>query len=65
MDHISYGEAHRYQGMLIRCQSNHANYACSCGRIAMSCGDGMGSCTQVPAVRCVWAPVGVSYCARH
>jgi hypothetical protein len=25
----------------------------------------MDSSTQVPAVRCAWAPVSMSYCARY
>jgi hypothetical protein len=40
VDWIPYGEAHLYQGELIRCQSDHDDYACSCGRVVMSGGDG-------------------------
>jgi hypothetical protein len=60
MDHISYGKAHLYHGVLVQCQSYHGNYACPRGRVVMSDGNGMTSNAQVPAVRCVWAPV-----ARH
>jgi hypothetical protein len=31
----------------------------------MSGGDGMGYSTQVPVVNHVWAPMAMSYCARH
>jgi hypothetical protein len=40
MDWIPYGEAHFYQGELIRCQSYHGDYACSCLGFAMPGGDG-------------------------
>jgi hypothetical protein len=62
---ILYGEACFYQGMLIQCQTYHANYACSYGGVAMSGGDGMDSSTQVPVVRHAWAPVATSCRARH
>jgi hypothetical protein len=65
MDRIPYGEAHFYQGELIRCQSYHGNYACSCSEVAMSGGDETDSSTQVSVVRSVWAPVAMSYCATH
>jgi hypothetical protein len=42
------------KGMLIRCQSSHGDYACTLGRVAMSGGDGMDSCTRVPATRHAW-----------
>jgi hypothetical protein len=47
MDQISYGEPCLYQGEFIRCQSDHGNYACSHGRVAMSVSDGTGSSTRV------------------
>jgi hypothetical protein len=31
----------------------------------MSSGDGMGSSTQVPVVRCTWVLVVLSYLSRH
>jgi hypothetical protein len=45
VDRISYGEAHLYQGELIQCQSDHDNYACSHGGVAMSGDDMMDSST--------------------
>jgi hypothetical protein len=51
MDRILYGEARFYQGELIRCQSYHGQYACSCVRVAILGGDGMDSSTQVLPVR--------------
>jgi hypothetical protein len=65
MDRISYGEAHLYQSELIQCQSYRVNYACSYGGVAMSGVDGIYFSTQVPAIRCVWVPVAMSYCAKH
>jgi hypothetical protein len=59
MDRILCGEAYFYQGMFIRCQSYHDDYACYCGGVAMSGGDGMDSNTQVPAVRRVWMLVTI------
>jgi hypothetical protein len=53
-------------GGLIRCQSDHDDYACSCGRVAMSGGDGTDSSTRVLVVRCEWLypmlkrPLGVT-----
>jgi hypothetical protein len=49
----------------MRCQSYHDDYTCSYGGVAMSSGDEMDSSTQVPAVRCVWVPMAMSYRARH
>jgi hypothetical protein len=65
MDRIPNGEAHFYQDVLIRCQSCHDDYACSCGGVAMSSGDGMDPSTQVPVVRCTWLPKTMSYRDRH
>jgi hypothetical protein len=65
VDQIPYGEAHLYHGELIRCQSDHIDYACSCRRVGMSGGDRMDSSTLVPVVRCVWVPMVMSYHARH
>jgi hypothetical protein len=31
----------------------------------MSGGDGIDSSTQVSVIRCVWAPVAMSYHVRH
>jgi hypothetical protein len=45
MDQILHGEARFYQGMLIRCQSYHGDYASSGGGVAMSSGDGMDPST--------------------
>jgi hypothetical protein len=45
VDEISYGEACLYQVKLIRCQSDHDDYASSCGGVAMSGGDVMNSNT--------------------
>jgi hypothetical protein len=39
VDKICYGESHLYRGELIRCQSDHNDYACSHGVVAMSGGD--------------------------
>jgi hypothetical protein len=64
MDRMPYGEARFYQGELIQCHSYHSDYACSCGEVSMPGGDGMDSNTQVPAIRCAWAPVVMSYHAR-
>jgi hypothetical protein len=65
MDRISYGEARLYQDGLIRCQSYHGDYACSCERDVMLDGDGMDSSTQVHYVRCMWASVAMSNHAKH
>jgi hypothetical protein len=46
-------EAHLYQDELIQCQRGYGDYVCSCGRFAMSGGDGMDSSTRVPVVRLV------------
>jgi hypothetical protein len=65
MDRILCGEARFYQDMLIQHQSYHEDYACSSVGVAMLGGDGIDSSTQVPAVRCAWAPVPTSCHARH
>jgi hypothetical protein len=65
MDRIPYGEAHFYQGELIRCQSYHGNYACSCGGVAMSDGNGMDSSIEVLSIRCMWTPVAMFYHAMN
>jgi hypothetical protein len=49
-----YIEPRLYQGELIRCQSVHGDYTCSCGGVAISSGDGTDSSTQVPIVRRLW-----------
>jgi hypothetical protein len=38
-------------GELIRCQSDHGDYACYYGEVVMSGGDGTYSTTRVPTVR--------------
>jgi hypothetical protein len=58
-------EARFYQGVLIRYQGYHDDYACSCGGAAMSDGDVIDSSTHVHVVRCVWVPVAMSHRARH
>jgi hypothetical protein len=65
MDRIAYGETRFYQGEIIQCQSYHADYACPCGGVAMSSADRMDFSNQVPTVRFSWAPVAMSYHARH
>jgi hypothetical protein len=45
------GESASVRGVLILCQSNDDDYACSYGGAAMSGGDGMDSSIQVPIVR--------------
>jgi hypothetical protein len=45
MDQIFHGETRPYQGELIRCQSDHDDYAYFCGGVAMSGGDGTGPST--------------------
>jgi hypothetical protein len=65
MGRISYGETRLYQGVFIPWQSYHGDYACPCGRVAMSDDDGMTSSTQVLDVRHVWVPVATSYRASH
>jgi hypothetical protein len=52
-------------GELIRCQSDHGDYACSHGGVAMSCGDGMDSSSQVSTTRCTWVPVVMSHYLRN
>jgi hypothetical protein len=42
-------------------QGDHDDYACSCGGVDMSGGDGTGSSTQVPSARCAWVPMTMSY----
>jgi hypothetical protein len=53
------------QGVLIRCQSYHGDYACPFGDVAVPGSDGMGSSTQVPVVKCAWVPATTSHRARH
>jgi hypothetical protein len=65
MERIPYGEARFYQGKLIQCKSYHDDYACSCGGVTLSDGDGMDPHTQVPIVRCAWVHVTMSYRAWH
>jgi hypothetical protein len=65
VDGISYGEARLYQGELIWCQSDHGDYACFYGGVAMSSSDGTNSSTWVPIVKCAWAPASMSCCAWH
>jgi hypothetical protein len=52
-------------GELIRCQSGHGDYACSCGEVSMSSDDGIDSSTRVPTARGTWAPVVTSCLIRH
>jgi hypothetical protein len=65
LDRILRGEARLYQGMLIRCQSYCIDYACSFGGVVVSHGDETSSSSQVPVIRRMWAPVAMSYHARH
>jgi hypothetical protein len=60
VDQIFYGELRLYQGELIRCQSDHGDYACSCGGVAMSDSDGTNFSTRVSVVRRAWAPAVTS-----
>jgi hypothetical protein len=53
LDRIPHGEAHFYQGMFIRCQSYHGDYACPFHEVEVSGGDETGSNTQVPIVEWV------------
>jgi hypothetical protein len=55
-DLILDGEAHLYQGMLIRRQSYHGDYMCTLGRVSILDTDGMDSCTWVPTARRAWGP---------
>jgi hypothetical protein len=48
VDQIFYGEPRLYWGELIRCQSEHGNYVCSHGGVAVLGSDGTDSITQVP-----------------
>jgi hypothetical protein len=41
---------------LIRCQSDHDDYACSPGEVAMSGDDGTNLSTRVPVAKCAWVP---------
>jgi hypothetical protein len=52
------------RGELIRCWSDHDDYACSHGEVAMSGSDGTGPSTQMSDVRRAWAPMVMSYHAR-
>jgi hypothetical protein len=65
VDQISYGEVRLYQGELIRCQSDHGDYACSRGGVAMSDGDETNSSIRVSVVSYVWAPVITSCHVWH
>jgi hypothetical protein len=65
MDWIPYREARFYQGEVIQRQSHHGDYACHCGGVAMSGGDGMDSNTQVLAISHVWVFVAMSHHVRH
>jgi hypothetical protein len=65
MDRNSYGKMCLYQAVLIPHQSYHDDYVYPSDRVVVSDGDGMSFSTRVPAVRYVWVPVAVSYCARH
>jgi hypothetical protein len=60
VDRILYGEACLYQCELIRYQSNHDDYECLNGRVAMSGGDGTYFNIWVPVVSSVWAHVATS-----
>jgi hypothetical protein len=42
------------EGVLIRRQSYHDDYACTLGRVIMLGGDGTDFCTRVPTARCAW-----------
>jgi hypothetical protein len=53
MDRICYGEVHLCYIELIRCQSDHNDYACSRERVVISGGDGINSSTRVSIVRLV------------
>jgi hypothetical protein len=45
---ILHGDPCLYRGELIRCQSDHVDYACFHGGVAMSGGNGMDPNTRVP-----------------
>jgi hypothetical protein len=63
VNQISYEEVRIYQGELIRCQSDHDDYAWSHVGIAMSDSDEMNSSTRVPVVRRVCPPMVTSWLA--
>jgi hypothetical protein len=54
VDQISYGEARPFQDELIRCQSDHDDYACPHGRVAMSGGDGTLECPSSNVSGLLW-----------
>jgi hypothetical protein len=59
VDQILYGEPHPYRTTLSNVRVID-DYACLCSGVAMSCGDGMGSSTQVLVAKRVWASVVMS-----
>jgi hypothetical protein len=65
VDWIFYGEPHLYWDELIRCQSDHDDYAYSRGVVAMLGSNGSDSLTQVPIVKHAWVPVVTSSLAWH
>jgi hypothetical protein len=64
-DRIFYREPQLYQGEIIRCQSDHGDYACSHRGVVMSDSDGMDSGTQMFVAKRTWAPVVMSLLVRH
>jgi hypothetical protein len=60
VDWIFHGEPRPYRGELIRCKSEHDDYVCPCGGIAMSSGDRMNSSTLVTVARRAWASAVMS-----
>jgi hypothetical protein len=50
---------------LIRCQSDHDDYACPRGGVAMSGGDGTDFSNRVTAASHAWAPVVASCLVWH
>jgi hypothetical protein len=65
VDRIFYREPQLYWGELIRCQSDHDDYACFCGGVVMSDSDGMDSNTQMFVAKRTWAPVVMLLLVRH
>jgi hypothetical protein len=57
VDRILYGEPCPYWVELIQCHSDHGEYECSHGGVAISGGDGTCSSTQVPVAKCTLEPV--------
>jgi hypothetical protein len=54
VDRSLYEGTRPYQGELIRCQSNHGDYACSRGEADVLGGNGMSLITRVTVARSSW-----------